>query len=568
MAACIDDRVESEYLIIGSGVAGLSAAIKLSEAGRKAVLITKSELTDSNTEYAQGGVTAVEPDRVASGEDKYELLDEDTLAAGDGLSLPHIVERFTRTSFDVIKFFEQNGIEFSTKPDGSYVRHQEGGHSRPRILCVGDYTGKAIEDGLAERVRNDPNITVYENHTAINLATRNRFSGIWSPRDRCLGAYVLERETGKVRVFQANKTFLATGGAGRAFRFTSNPENATGDGIDMAYWIGARISNMEFFQFHPTVFYDAELKPSERMDLITEALRGETMGGILTLTNDSIVDFVKEYYADGSHATRDKVSRAIFDKMMSRGLKHVWLNVTPEVTGKTPEFIREHYPKIYERCLQKNIDITKQAIPVRPAAHYTCGGVVVNEFGMTDIDGLYAIGEVACTGLMGANRLASNSLPEGALYGMLAVAHALATSDLYANDRIKIPSWQGPEHKKADTSATNEFWDKTREYMMDLCGIVRTEEGLKDAKEKIETLKGAADIFYKGYYPNHEIIELRNIITVAHLIIESALKRRYESRGGHFMKDFPDRNDAEYGGPSIVHRGKSEPLVNIIKFVA
>ncbi len=532
-----------EFLIIGSGIAGLRAAIELSKQGKQSTIITKTTVEDSNTMYAQGGIAGVDPVRVANNEDSFESHANDTINAGKGLVNETVAHNFANQAYETIDFLMQEGVEF-TKNGKSYPYelHQEGGHEHPRIYCVGDFTGKAIEETLVEVVKADPNITILEQHSAINLITN----------EKCLGAYVLNRETEEIVTIQAKKTFLATGGAGRVFQYTSNPQNATGDGIAMAYKAGARIANMEFVQFHPSVLYEENPKdPSEKRFLLTEALRGAKMGGILTNDKESLEDFVLNYNQEGSHSTRDIVARAIDTEMKTKGLKNVWLNVTPVVTGKSEEYIKEHFPKIYEKCLEKGIDITKEAAPVVPAAHYTCGGVLVNEHGETDIPNLYAIGEVSYTGLMGANRLASNSLTEGALYGRLAVEHALETAD---NEEYQtIADWETSQIKEnIDVATRNQFWDTTRQIMSNMCGIDRTAERLSLASTTIDALADAANEFYWNHFPTAEIIELRNITQVAKLIVDSA-KQRKESRGGHYRSDFPEMNE-DYNTITIIQK--------------
>ncbi|MFZ7112165.1 MAG: L-aspartate oxidase [Desulfatiglandales bacterium] len=557
------ERQRTPFLVIGSGIAGLRAAIELSERGRECILITKSKLTDTNTRYAQGGIAAVDPSRVEKGLDSYESHIDDTIRAGDGLCLPEIVRRFVERAYpDAVRFLIDRGVPFSTTDDGEYVLHQEGGHAGPRVYCRGDDTGQAIEQRLAEIVTADPAIQVFEDHAAVNLITRNRITEVKSVSDRCLGAWVLDRETGLVRTIEAACTFLATGGAGRAFMYTSNPENATGDGIAMAYRAGARIANMEFFQFHPTVLYEADpANPAERRFLLTEALRGESVGGRLTLTRESTEDFVLRYDPQGSHGTRDIVARAVDAAMKEQGLPHVWLNVTEAVTGKSPAFIREHFPKIYEHCRRKGIDITAEPIPVVPAAHYTCGGVLVDAFGRTDIKALFAVGEVACTGLMGANRLASNSLSEGALYGKLAVEAALGAGFSFPIQAV-VPLWQGSTvHPEANQDMLNRFWDTTRATMMDYCAVDRNEPRLQVALDVLNGLSQITNDIYRHFYPTLEIIELRNLALVARLIVESAMYRK-ESRGGHFRSDYPERNDQMYQGSTIIQRNIGLRILN------
>ncbi len=545
------ETLQTEYLIIGSGIAGLRAAIELANRGKKVILATKSKVEDCNTYYAQGGAAAVDPIRE---DDNAELHAKDTLKAGDGLCDKDVTGSFSLRAFpDVIQFLIDNNVKFSkSNSNYPYELHQEGGHSRARVYCVGDYTGRAIEERLSEIAKENPNITILENHSAINLVTYNQVSSVKLPYDMCLGAYVLDRNNKIIKPIQAKKTFLATGGAGRAFQFTSNPENATGDGIAMAYNAGARIANMEFFQFHPSVLYEKNpADPAEKRFLITEALRGEKLGGILTLTPDSLDDFVLKYTEEGSHGTRDVVARAIDTEIKSRGLTNVFLNVTTRATGKSEDYLKENFPDIYKKCLEKGINMATQPIPVIPAAHYLCGGVLVNEFGLTDITGLYAIGEVSCTGLMGANRLASNSLVEGALYGKLSVLHALNTLDIGSS--IKIPEWDfGSIKQEADPATLNQFWDMTRTTMTNLCGIDRNEERLQLAVKTMSALADASKDLYWNYYPTHEIIELRNLTTTAKLIAESALARK-ESRGCHYRSDYPEKDEL-YCMPSMIHK--------------
>lgn len=561
--------LNTDYLVIGSGIAGLRAAIELSKKGQKVVVITKSKIEDSNTYYAQGGAAAVDPERAKEGTDSFESHAEDTKRAGAGLCIDKVVEMFSREAHDGIDFLINNGVKFTKnleedKEKGKYPfeLHQEGGHKTPRVYCVGDFTGKAIEERLAEIAREDPNITVLENHTAINLITRKwleRDQGKNTQDDVCYGAYALDREGRKVLTIKAGKTFLATGGAGRVFKYTSNPDNATGDGIAMAYRAGADIANMEFFQFHPSVLYEPNLEgETKKRFLITEALRGEKMGGILTLEKDSLVDFVLKYDPRGSHATRDIVAKAIDTEIKKRGKKHVWLNVTTRASGKSKEQIIVNFPKIYEKCLEKGIDISVDPIPVVPAAHYMCGGIVVDINGETSIKDLYAIGETAYTGLMGANRLASNSLSEGALYGRIAVEHGLKTYQQHKFDNVDIPGWYASSKQNvADIATVNQFWDTTREIMTNLCGIDRNEQRLKLAVATLNALADGASDIYRNFYPTHELIELRNLTLVAKIIAESALWRK-ESRGCHQRNDFPDRNDAIYQRASLVSEIESK----------
>jgi len=552
--------INADILIIGSGLAGLRAALEASKLGKKVIILTKSKITDSNTYYAQGGITGVDPERVKSGKDSYDSLIKNTLAAGDGLCNSDVVNYFANNSYEPIQFLMDQKVLFSKDSNG-WVLHQEGGHDVKRIYCVADYTGKAIEETLANNVLLDKNIKVYENYLAFTLITKRKLAKDNKIEDRCLGVYAIDRINKTVITFKANAIILATGGAGRVFQYTSNPENATGDGIAMAYNAGAKIANMEFFQFHPTVLYDPfNINSNERRFLLTEALRGISIGGILTNKLDSTEDFILKYNPQGSHATRDKVSQAIDAEMKSYGLKHVYLNVTSKVTGKSKEYIKEHFPQIYEHCLKKGIDITTQPIPVVPAAHYTCGGVVVDITGRTSIPGLFAVGEVSCTGLMGANRLASNSLTEAALFGKITIHEAIKFCENKNTDDVPIWSTQGII-SHADLATVNQIWDITRTTMMSLCGIDRTEERLMAAVGILGSLSQTINKIYWNYYPNDQIFETRNLVQTAELIAKAALFRR-ESRGGHYRSDYPQK-DINYEFMTLIQNGSDIKLVPI-----
>lgn len=547
--------IQTDYLVIGSGLAGMRAALELSKAGKQVSLVTKRSLVRGSSALAQGGIAAMDPQRVEKGEDSYDLHIDDTVKAADGIGDLNITSSFVRESHEVIKFLEEKGVEFSRKEkavdqvdEGDYVLHQEGGHSRKRIYCVGDYTGKAVVDVLIEHVKADPNITVYENHTTVDLITEKKLN-LEAETDACLGAYVLNEN--EVKTFAAGNTILATGGAGRIFLYTSNDSVSTGDGIAMAYRVGARIGNMEFTQFHPTVLYGYD--DEGRSFLLTEALRGKAMGARLTLSEDSSEDFVKEYTPDGSAGTRDVVAKAIDAEMKKGGLTNVFLNATPKVTGKTPEEIRKGFPEINEKLLSLGYDMTVQPIPVVPASHYTCGGVLVGKHGeVKEIDGLYAIGEVSCTGLMGANRLASNSLPEAVLYGKRAVEHAL---DNEVVARADLPLWDpGDATRSADLNLVSYYWDEVRTLMWQLVGIVRNEKGLQSAAKRMDILRDDIDDYYWRHLITPDFVELRNIAQVADLTINAALWRK-ESRGGHFREDFSE-TDRFFAQASVQQRSK------------
>jgi L-aspartate oxidase len=552
--------INADILIIGSGLAGLRAALEASNSRKKVIILTKSKITDSNTYYAQGGITGVDPKRVENGKDSYESLIKNTLVAGDGLCDTKVVDYFAHNSYEPIEFLMNQKVLFS-KENNEWILHQEGGHDVKRIYCVADYTGKAIEETLANNVLLDKNIEVYENYLAFTLITRRKMLKNSIIEDRCLGVYAIDRVNKTVITFKANAVILATGGAGRVFQYTSNPENATGDGIAMAYDAGAKIANMEFFQFHPTVLYEPfGMQSNERRFLLTEALRGVSMGGILTNTLNSTEDFILKYNSQGSHATRDKVSQAIDAEMKSLGLKHVYLNVTCKITNKTPDYIKEHFPQIYAHCLKKGIDITIQPIPVVPAAHYTCGGVVVDINGKTSIPGLFAIGEVSCTGIMGANRLASNSLTEAALFGKLAMNEAIKYCENKNTDDVPVWSTQGIV-SHADLATVNQIWDITRTTMMSLCGIDRTEERLIAAVGILGSLSNTINKIYWNYYPNDQIFETRNLVQTAKLIAQAALFRK-ESRGGHYRSDYP-KKDINYEFMTLIQNGSEIKLVSL-----
>ena len=539
--------IKTDYLVIGSGIAGLRASIELSRRGNKIALVTKKSVIDGSTYLAQGGISAVDPERVKAGKDSYNLHIEDTLKAADGLGDKDITEKFVKRAYpDVIDFLIKEGVPFSKSDDG-YELHQEGGHSSPRIYCVGDYTGKAIEETLADKVREDPNITIYENHSAIDLITARKVyemqhdgidlitaHKIYEADDKCIGAYVYDEKNDSVKTFDAKSTFIATGGAGRIFLYTSNNQVSTGDGIAMAHRAGAKIANMEFTQFHPTVLYGYD--DHGRSFLLTEALRGKKMGAVLTLDKDSKTDFVKElgYSEDGSAGTRDIVARAIDIEMKKKGLTNVFLNITPEVTGKASEEIAKGFPQIYEKLKNLGYDITKEPVPAVPASHYTCGGIVVGSNGeVPGIKNLYAIGEASCTGLMGANRLASNSLPEAALYGLLAVEHATKNSK---KSDSKLPLWNiGRAKKSRNQNLVGYYWDEIRTMMWHLVGIVRDQERMFMAKTRINRIQEEITRYYWNYFITSDFLELRNIAKVADLTIDAAFNRK-ESKGGHYIE--------------------------------
>ena len=509
----MSDIESSDILVIGSGIAGLLFALKIPKE-YKVTVITKDNIGDTATSRAQGGIAAV-----ISPDDSVESHIEDTIRVGAGLCHRDVVESFVRSGPDRIKDLLELGVEFCKDDEcGEFELGLEGGHHNRRVLHVKDHTGKDIQDALVKNVEKRTNITVYERHIAVNLFVRN---------NHVAGAYVLDINDGRVKRFVAKATVLATGGAGRVFLYTSNPDGATGDGIAMAYRAGASITNLEFIQFHPTLLYHHK----ERSFLISEALRGE---GAVLLGKDN-KRFMDAYHPDAELAPRDVVARAIDNELKRTGADHVYL----DISFKDAEFIMDRFPAIYETCLRVGIDITKEPIPVVPAVHYTCGGVKADTHGRTDVTGLYAIGECAGTGFHGANRLASNSLLEGAV-----MAHnaAEAVVEFLKNgfELNEMPPWDPGEATDPDELVViSHMWEEVRRLMVNYVGIVRTNKRLIRARNRIGFLAKEIEAFYWDFIVTPDLIELRNIATVAELIIKMARMRK-ESRGAHYNKDYPD----------------------------
>ena len=516
-----------DYLVLGSGIAGLSFALKVAPRGRVAI-VTKKNKAESNTNYAQGGIAAV-----TSREDSFEMHVRDTLEAGAGLCKENVVRTIVEEGPARIQELIELGMKFSERNDPqNHGRHQldlgkEGGHSKRRILHAKDVTGREIERALLDAVSRQPNIEVFENHFGIDLITSQKLG--YAGENRCLGAYVLDKNSGRVFTFAAPVTLLATGGCGKVYLYTTNPDIATGDGVAMAYRGGAAIANMEFIQFHPTCLYH----PRAKSFLISEAVRGE--GGVLkTMAGEPFMD---HYHPLKSLAPRDVVARAIDSEMKKSGAAYVLL----DITHKPAKFLIERFPNIYQNCLKYGIDITREPIPVVPAAHYQCGGVITNLDGETEIAGLYAVGEVACTGLHGANRLASNSLLEA-----LVVAHRAAEKSIgnqqSAIGNFQIPLWQPGHATNADELVVvSHNWDEIRRLMWDYVGIVRTNKRLQRARKRIANLQEEILSYYWDFIITSDLLELRNIATVAELIIKSALARP-ESRGLNYNLDYPNAN--------------------------
>ena len=532
-------RSEScDVMVIGSGAAGLSLALTLAARDHRVVVLSKNEASESATLYAQGGVSAV-----MDHADSIESHIEDTLIAGAGLCRRDAVEFIVRHGRERIEWLIAQGVPFTTRTSksGAVEVHltREGGHSHRRVVHAADATGRAIETTLLQRVRENPNITLFERHMAIDLISSGKLGVV---PDRCVGAYVFDVETQQVKTIAARCCVLATGGTGKVYLYTSNPDVATGDGIGMAWRAGCAVANMEFVQFHPTCLYH----PQAKTFLLTEALRGE--GGVLVLENGE--RFMPKFDARAELAPRDIVARAIDHEMKRLGLDCVYL----DVTHKPREFILEHFPTVYEECRKYGIDMTVDPIPVVPAAHYLCGGVLTDTQGRTSLPGLYAIGEVACTGLHGANRMASNSLLECLVMGD-AAANSILNTLTSKDAAIEIPPWDESQVTDADEEVVvSHNWDELRRLMWDYVGIVRTTKRLQRARRRVELLHAEISEFYGNFRVTGDLIELRNLVQVAELIIRAALKRR-ESRGLHYTLDYPSTDDANYRRDTVLRAG-------------
>ena len=527
--------LDFDVLIVGSGLAGLSAALLLAPSSRVAV-ITKRAVAEGSSGWAQGGIAAV-----WSKDDSFESHVDDTLVAGAGLCDLDATRFVVEQAPQAIAWLQTLGVPFSEEA-GQLHLTREGGHSARRIVHVTDATGAAVQRTLIDRVQKTPNITLFENHTLVDLITdaklaarSGKAAAAATGPNHCLGLYALDEATDEVLTFRAPHTILATGGAGKVYLYTTNPDTATGDGIAAAWRAGCRIQNMEFIQFHPTCLYH----PHAKSFLISEAVRGE--GGRLLLPDGT--RFMPQHDARAELAPRDVVARAIDFEMKKAGLDCVYLDISHQPLS----FLQEHFPNIYARCLELGIDISKQPIPVVPAAHYTCGGVKADLAGRTDVAGLYAIGETACSGLHGANRLASNSLVECMVF---AQATARAIDETPAASVTELPAWDESRVGDPDEAVViSHNWDELRRFMWDYVGIVRTNKRLERAAHRIALLQDEIQEYYAHFHVTRDLLELRNLVQVADLIVRSA-QSRFESRGLHFSRDYPKL--AEVALPTIL----------------
>ncbi|RPI78738.1 MAG: L-aspartate oxidase [Desulfobacteraceae bacterium] len=534
-------EIETDYLVIGSGIAGLSFALRAAESGTVAI-VTKKEVMETSTNYAQGGIASV-----FDKEDRFELHVQDTLESGAGLCNPEIVTMVIQDGPDRIQELIDRGVHFSRQQNnhGNLDLGREGGHSRRRIVHTGDHTGREVEETLLQNIYKNNKITVYEDHMAIDLITRSKMikRGIVTSesRETCWGAYVLDVKQQEVLTFSARITVLATGGAGKVYLYTSNPDIASGDGVAMGYRAGVKVANMEFVQFHPTCLYHRDAKNF----LISEALRGE--GGILI--DQKGVPFMEKYHPLKDLAFRDIVARSIDLELKKSGDECVFL----DISHRPADFIRQHFPHIYETCLKFQIDITQDPIPVVPAAHYMCGGLLTDEQGQTNIDHLYAIGEVACTGLHGANRLASNSLLEALVFAKRAAGHAGA----YLNRNLKMsipkaPVWDaGSATDSEESVVVSHNWDEIRRFMWNYVGIVRTNKRLERAKTRVALIQEEIKEYYWDFIITRDLLELRNLALTAELIIACASLRK-ESRGLHYNLDHIDPDNEHWKRDTVV----------------
>lgn len=537
-------RIKTDVLVIGSGIAGLRFAIEVSKFV-EVFIVTKKDKAESNTNYAQGGIASV-----ISPDDNFEFHIQDTLRAGDGLCNKEAVELIVREGPEEIKKLIEFGTKFSTNSNGSLDLAREGGHSKNRIVHAKDLTGREIEKALLNKISQIDNIHLLENHFAIDLITEHHLperERTQTDKIHCWGAYVYDIERGEVHTFLAKVTLLATGGLGQAYLHTTNPPIATGDGFAMAFRAGALMANMEFIQFHPTALYEENFleRTTQPAFLISEAVRG--FGAKLRLKNGE--EFMHKYDSRGELAPRDIIARAIDTELKKRGEEFVYL----DLTHKNPDEIKERFPNIYKRCLEKKIDITKDFIPVIPAAHYACGGVVTDLSGQTSIVNLYATGEVAMTGVHGANRLASNSLLEALVFSKYSAINCEKTlKENIISIPDKIPDWIDTSRLSSEEKILiAQTRHEIRDILWDYVGIVRTNERLSRALKRCNMIKDEVKQMYDVSKISEEILELRNLVEVAFLIAFSASLRK-ESRGLHYNVDYPNKDDANFLKPTFV----------------
>ena len=522
-----------DYLVIGSGIAGMSFALKVAEQGKSVAIICKTELEEANTYFAQGGIASVTNLQV----DNFEKHIHDTLVAGDWINDRAAVEMVVRRAPSQIKELIRWGVDFDRNEDGGFDLHREGGHSEFRILHHKDNTGAEIQTSLIEAIKRQPNIHIFNHHFAVEIITQHHLGIIvtrYTPGIRCFGAYVLNEDTGRVDTFLSRITVMATGGCEAVYRNTTNPLVATGDGIAMVYRAKGAVKNMEFIQFHPTALFHPGDRPCF---LITEAMRG--YGGVLRTLDGK--EFMQKYDERLSLAPRDIVARAIDNEMKQRGEDHVYL----DVTHKDPEETKRHFPNIYQKCLSLGIDITRDYIPVAPAAHYLCGGIVVDLDGQSSIRRLYALGECSCTGLHGGNRLASNSLIEAVVYADAAARHSLEVVDRYDFNE-DVPEWNdegtlSTEERVLITQSAKEVNQIMEAYV----GIVRSNVRLTRAWNRLDILYEETERLFKHSKASRELCELRNMINVGYLITRQAMERK-ESRGLHYTLDYPHPANTEH----------------------
>lgn len=532
-------EIYTDFLVLGSGIAGLSFAIKASGLGTVA-MVTKQDMTDSNTNMAQGGIAVVQDQA-----DRFEYHINDTLICGGGLCNEEVVRFVVSEGPERIQELVQWGVEFtrSTSNPEQFDLGREGGHSMRRVIHAKDLTGREIERALNEKADQEKNVRIFENHIAIDLIMKSSVLGQKIERgDRCLGAYVLDITNNIVHTFRAKFIMLATGGAGKVYLITTNPDIATADGIAMAYRAGAKIANMEFIQFHPTCLYH----PDAKSFLISEAVRGE--GAILKLKNGAT--FMEKYHAMKSLAPRDIVAKAIDTELKKSGDDYVLL----DITHREKDFLMSRFPNIYEKCLEFGIDMTRSPIPVVPAEHYLCGGVMVNANGETSIERLFACGEVSCTGLHGANRLASNSLLEAVVFAQRSYLRIADLMSSVENEPLPIPPWDPRGATESDESVVvSHNWDEIRRCMWNYVGIVRSDKRLERAQRRIDLIIREIEEYYRNFIITRDLLELRNIAVAAKLIVTCARMRK-ESRGLHYNLDYPEKDDRLWLKDTVISR--------------